>query len=123
MPSTIRSYRDLVVWQKAMDLACEVPAIVAGLPWEERSSLGNQIQRAAISIPANIAEGHGRRTRRDYARYVSIARGSLRELETLLLLVARRNFAEESVTRALAIAEEVGRMLTVLRERLVGTRI
>ena len=115
----IRSHRDLVVWQKAMDLAVEVYRIVRALPDAERFGLISQLSRAATSIPANIAEGHGRMGSREYANFLSIARGSLKELETLLELAVRVGYVPEDDTKtALSIADEVGRMLTTLIQRL-----
>ena len=119
----IRSFRDLIVWQKAMDLACEVPDIARQLPRFEAFSLGNQILRSVISVPSNIAEGHGRRSRGEYLRFIAIANGSLRELETLLLLAARRRLGDPArLDRALSLVSEVGRMLTVLHQRLSVSR-
>jgi len=112
----IRSHRDLVVWQKAMDLAVEVYRIVRALPDAERFGLISQLSRAATSIPANIAEGHGRMGGREYANFLSIARGSLKEL---LELAVRVGYVPEDDTKtALSIADEVGRMLTTLIQRL-----
>ena len=118
---TVRSYRDLVVWKKGMALAVSVYRLTRQLPKHEEYRISGQMIRAATSVPANIAEGHGRGTRRDYAHFVSIAKGSLAELETFLLLVAELDLAPTNATEpALAQAEEVGRMLTVLRGRLVA---
>jgi four helix bundle protein len=119
----IQSFRDLIVWQKSMDLACAVPAIAAQLPRSEAYGLADQLRRAVVSIPSNIAEGHGRRSRGEYRRCVAIANGSLRELETLLLLTARRGLAEpDAIGRALSLLSEVGRMLTVLHQSLSAAR-
>lgn len=118
---TIRSYRDLVVWKKGMALAASVYRLTRQLPKHEEYRISGQMIRAATSVPANIAEGHGRGTRRDYAHFVSIAKGSLAELETFLLLVAELDLAPSTATDlVLAQAEEVGRMLTALRTRLVS---
>ena len=75
MHMAIRHYRDLEVWQKAMDLVEQVYRLAKALPPEERYGLTSQIQRAAVSIPANIAEGHGRLHRGDYVHHLSMARG------------------------------------------------
>ncbi len=116
---TIRSYRDLTVWQKSMELAAAVYRLTRQFPRREEYRISGQMIRAATSIPANIAEGHGRGTRKDYAHFVSIAKGSLAELETFLLLVMELTLAPSSATSpVLALAEEVGRMLTALRARL-----
>src|SRR2546428_12566266 len=89
---TIKSYRDLLVWQKAMDLVVNSYQLAALLPKSEAYGLVSQIQRAAVSIPANIAEGHGRDHLGDYLHHLSIANGSLMELETHLLLASRLSF-------------------------------
>lgn len=118
---TVRSYRDLIVWQKGMALAASVYRLTRQMPKHEEYRISGQMIRAATSVPANIAEGHGRGTRRDYAHFVSIAKGSLAELETFLLLVAELDLAPTNATEpVLAQAEEVGRMLTALRGRLVS---
>lgn len=83
---SIKSYRDLLVWQKAMDLVAESYGLSAKPPKTETYGLASQIQRAAVSIPANIAEGHGREHLGDYLHHLSVANGSLMELETHLLL-------------------------------------
>ena len=85
-------YRDLVVWQRAIDLVPQIYAVVRKLPREETYALGDQLQRAAISIPANIAEGQGRRHPREFLQYLAIARGSLAELNTLLILAQRLDY-------------------------------
>lgn len=118
---TVRSYRDLVVWNKGMALAASVYRLTRQLPKHEEYRISGQMIRAATSVPANLAEGHGRGTRRDYAHFVSIAKGSLAELETFLLLVAELDLAPPAaISPVLAQAEEVGRMLTALRGRLAA---
>lgn len=117
----IRGYRDLIAWQKAMDLADGVFDLAARLRGPEFFGLADQLRRAAISIPANLAAGHGRRSRGEYIRYVSIANGSLRELETHLMLLLRRRVATaEDIGRLLAGSDEVGRLLTGLHRKLVA---
>lgn len=89
------------------------------MPAEERFGLTAQIRRAAVSIPANIAEGHGRNTRGDYRHHVCTAAGSLRELETLLTIVAELKYADEkSLVTIQGLCDELGRMLTRLAKRL-----
>lgn len=118
---TVRSYRDLIVWQKGMAFAASVYRLTRQMPKHEEYRISGQMIRAATSVPANLAEGHGRGTRRDYAHFVSIAKGSLAELETFLLLVAELDLAPTNATEpVLAQAEEVGRMLTALGGRLVS---
>jgi len=117
----IQSYRDLLVWQKAMRVAAEAYRLSKRLPKAEQYRLTSQLLRAAASVPANIAEGHARGTRKDYAHFVSIARGSLAETETiLLLLVDVELLTEERVQTALALCSETGRMLNGLLARLRG---
>jgi len=115
----IKSYRDLKVWRDAMDLAETIYRLTREMPKYEEYRLSAQLIRAAASVPANIAEGYMRGTRKDYANFVSIARGSLAETETFLLLVQRLDLiASESAEKALEQAGELGRMLTTLRQRL-----
>ncbi len=112
----IGSYRDLNVWQMAMDLVVESYRLAKLLPTSERFALTRQITRAAVSVPANIAEGHGRLLRGEYLHHLSIARGSLKELETLLEIARRLGYVTAfELTRALAMCESLSRMLTRLR--------
>jgi four helix bundle protein len=116
---SIKSYRDLLVWQKAMRLAAESYRLAKLLPKAEEYRLTSQLLRAAASVPANIAEGHSRGTRKDYANFISIARGSLAETETiLLLLVDVELLREEQVRGVLDRCAETGRMLNALLGRL-----
>ncbi|MDZ4362702.1 four helix bundle protein [Brevundimonas sp.] len=114
-----RSHRELTVWRKGLDLACKVYELTRKMPKEEMYRMSGQIIRCSASIPANVAEGNARGTRRDYAHFVSIARGSAAELETFLLIIKRLGLAPDSdVDDLLAQSEEVGRMLTALRSSL-----
>ncbi len=111
----LKSYRDLEVWQKSMDLVVAVYTLAADFPAQERYGLTSQIQRAAVSIPANIAEGYGRKHRGDYLHHLSMARGSLAELETHLTLAVRLEFAgRERVVEVWNLSQDVGKMLTKL---------
>ena len=115
----IKSHRDLVVWQKGMDLVVLIYELTKSMPKAEQYGLTSQLQRAAVSIPANLAEGNARGSRKDYARFVGIARGSAAELETLLTLANRMSLiAGTAITSAFAQTEEVGRMLTALKAKL-----
>lgn len=119
----IKSYRDLLVWQKAMDLVVECYRFVSTLPKNETYGLISQVQRAAVSVPANIAEGHGRDHLGDYLRHLSVANGSLMELETHLLLVGRLGYRPaEDAEPLLSQCSEVGKMLAGLTRSLKGTR-
>jgi four helix bundle protein len=116
---SIQSYRDLSVWQKAMRLAGEAYRLAKLLPKAEEYRLTSQLLRAAASVPSNIAEGRARGTRKDYAHFVSIARGSLAETETILLLLVDVDLlTNERVQTALELCSEIGRMLNGLLARL-----
>jgi four helix bundle protein len=111
----IRSHRDLIVWQRAMELATEVHLLTRKLPATEKFGLAPQLRRSASSIAANIAEGAGRFHRGDYLRFVSIARGSLMEVDTHLEMgVLLGYFTGDEAKRAAALSNEVLRMLTKL---------
>jgi four helix bundle protein len=114
----VRSYRDLKVWEKSMDLVVESYRVSRLLPKTEMFGLISQIQRAAVSVPANIAEGHGRDHLGDYLRHLSIASGSLMELETHMLIITRLYIPMHEVERALDMVREVDRMLSGLTKRL-----
>ncbi len=114
----VKGYRDLKVWQKAMELVVESYRLTKFLPRSELFGLISQIQRAAVSIPANIAEGHGREHLGDYLRSLSIANGSLMELETHILLIRRLYRIGDEAEAALAMTDELGRMLSGLTKRL-----
>ena len=108
-------YKDLIVWQKAMDLTDEIYRLVRGLPKEELFSLSDQLRRAAVSIPSNIAEGYGRQTDKEFKQFLSIARGSAFEVETQLSICIRQGFLSDAQARtALVLCDEIGRMLTTL---------
>ncbi len=120
--SKIRSYKDLIVWQKGMELVSAVYLITKRFPAQEQFGLTSQIQRAAVSIPANIAEGYGRNTKNEYANFLRIARGSLTELETLLLIAKQQSYCNESEFSAIEVTlKELGAMLYRLRERIVNS--
>jgi four helix bundle protein len=114
-------YVELQVWNKAMDLAAMIYALGPTMPASERFGMTSQMQRAAASVPANIAEGYQRGSRKDYARFISIARGSLAETETFLRLAVRvGHLPPDTVGPCLSLADELSRMLTSLKKRLEG---
>ena len=114
-----RSHRDLVVWQKAMDLAVMTYELTKELPKSELYGLTSQLQRAATSIAANIAEGNARRTRKDYAHFITMARASAVEVDTLFEIAVRVGRLDKgSVAPAMALSDEVSRMLFALRNKL-----
>ena len=115
----MRNYRDLQVWQKAMKLAEDIYRTTESFPSRETYALANQLQRAAVSIPSNIAEGHARGTTKDYLRFISIARGSLAEAETQLELAQRLGYIQtHELESLLSETNEIGRMLHGLRTSL-----
>lgn len=97
----IKSHRDLRVWQTSMTLVTHVYEAVKGLPSEEKYDLGSQMRRAAVSVPANIAEGRARQHTKEYLQCLHIARGSLAELETLLLLAEQLGYLKQEALRSL----------------------
>jgi four helix bundle protein len=110
--ANIASFHDLIVWQKAMDLAEEVHRATAALPASDRYGIGSQVRRAAISIPANVAEGFSRRSRGAYRSHVAIALGSHAEVRTLLELLRRLSLLKrEIVTVIEELAVHVGKLL------------
>ena len=116
---TVRSYRDLKVWQMAMSLANDVYTVTTAFPKAEVYGLTSQIRRAAVSVPSNIAEGHARGTTRDFLRFLAVAQGSLAELETQFLIATRQGFLpEDNAAPLLATADEVGKMLRSLQTSL-----
>ncbi len=121
------NHKDLAVWQKSMALAVDIYALSKQMPKEEMFGLTSQMRRAAVSVPANTAEGAARRTTKEYLTFLYIARGSLAELETQLRLTrAIGCLPDDLVSPALAQADEVGRLLTSviagLKRRLAGSK-
>ena len=114
----IRSYRDLRVWQRAMDLADATYRTTERFPADERYGLVTQMRRAAVSVASNIAEGHAR-SRKEYLRYLLVSNGSLREIETQLILSKRLGFlGPEQAESLLQACDQIGRMLGALRNSL-----
>jgi four helix bundle protein len=117
MPS--RNYKDLIAWQRAMDLVETVYRATIRMPAEERFGLTSQMRRAAVAIPANIAEGQGRRTDGEFLNQLSIAHGSVRELETHVMVAGRLgHIPQDRVDEMLSAAGEVGRLVTGLAKSL-----
>ena len=112
------NYRQAAVWQKAMGIAREVYGLTPRLPSEERYGMRSQITRAAVSIPANVAEGWSRETQKDKAHFFTIAQGSLAETETLLTLCEDFGwFPGEQTASLRELLDEVSRILTTLRRQ------
>lgn len=119
----IRSYRDLKVWQRAMDLAAACYRTTRRFPRDELYGMVSQIRRAAASVPANVAEGHGRNSRGEYIQFLRVAQESLKELETHVLLAQRIGLAEEkALGPILEEAEILGKMLRALIRSLEAGR-
>lgn len=119
MEKKIRSYRDLRVWQKGIELAKRCYMGTRAFPKEEMFGLTSQIRRASSSVPANIAEGYGRESRRDYIKFLRIAQGSLKELETHWVLAREVGLAQhKTVEPLLDETDALGRMLRALIRRL-----
>ncbi len=116
---TVTNYRDLLVWQRSMNLVERIYRIAHKLPDTERWGLVSQMCRAAVSVPANIAEGYGRQSTGEYRHFLSIARGSLSELETHLLLCQRLGYLEaKEVASLLSEVEEILKMLSTLISKI-----
>ena len=117
--TSIRSYRDLKVWQKSMDLTVRTYEITRGFPSEERYGLTSQMRRSAASVPANIAEGRERRSTGEFLQFLGIARGSLAELETFLTLSERLRLIRSEIGDSLmGECAEINRMLESLMHSL-----
>lgn len=121
--AALRSYEDLISWQRSVDLTLACYRFAKTLPVDERYGLTSQLKRAATSIASNIAEGYGRRTRSDYLHFLSIARGSLMEVEAQLLVAQRLAYGRaEDRDAAIRIAKETERLLKALMRSLGDTR-
>jgi four helix bundle protein len=117
----INSYQELRVWQVSMQMAQAAYILTAKFPSAETFGMTTQIRRAAISIPANIAEGYGRETRGAFVQFLRIAQGSLKELETLLMVATQVSATSpESVAGMLGTCDELGRMIRSLIRSLQG---
>jgi four helix bundle protein len=108
----VKSYKELIVWQKSMDMVVEVYKLVNKLPNEELYSLSSQIRRAAVSVPSNIAEGQKRNSTKEFAQFLSFAKGSNAELQTQLLICTRLGFmTENDIKTAYDLTVGIVRML------------
>ena len=120
MKTHTRSYKDLVVWQKAIALAKVIYRLTQNFPSAEKFGLIAQMRRAAVSIPSNIAEGQARHTTGEFIQFVSHAEGSVAELDTQLILSSELEFcAKAAADPALELIGELRRMLNVLRRKLL----
>jgi four helix bundle protein len=116
---TISNYRGLHVWQAGMKLAEEAYKASKKFPRSETYGLSAQLQRSAVSVPSNIAEGQGRRSKGDFARFLGIALGSIAEVETQVILAQRLGYLDATVAEGLlGQADRIGRMLLSLRRKM-----
>lgn len=114
-----QSYKDLIAWQKALELVARIYSETGNFPKEEIYGLTSQLRRAATSIPCNIAEGQGRLTAGEFQQFLGYARGSLLELETLILIAANLKYIDEAkATALLSLTAEVGKILNGLLNAL-----
>lgn len=116
---SVTTYKDLILWQKAMELVKSTYLLIRKLPKEETYALSDQMRRAAISIPSNIAEGNGRKSKTEYIRFLDISRGSLFELETQLNIgVMLEFFNDNDVKEIFGLITEVNKMINSLITKL-----
>ncbi|HDR15181.1 MAG TPA: four helix bundle protein [Desulfobacteraceae bacterium] len=116
---SVRHYKDLIVWQKAMDLVTMVYQATKEFPKEELYGLTNQVRRAAVSIPSNIAEGQARQSAAEFKNFLSIARGSLAEVETQLLIATRLNYlTQKKLTLIMEVHQEISKIIPALMAKL-----
>ena len=119
MADVVKKYTDLIAWQRAMDLVEEVYRVSKTFPKEEVYGLSSQMRRSAISVPSNIAEGHCRNGRREFIHHLSIALGSLGELETQLMIAQRLGYvADPESSKLMALAAATARVLVGLMHSL-----
>jgi len=117
----VKNFKDLIAWQKAMDLVEMVYRLTSAFPADERFGLTSQLRRAAVSVPSNIAEGQGRNSNGDFGRFLTIAYASLRELETQLLIAVRLGYIEKADFQPVQDhCDETGRVLNGLMNSLKG---
>jgi four helix bundle protein len=113
--NAVKDYRDLIVWQKAMDLVETIYRTTGAFPREEIYGLTSQIRRAAVSIPSNIAEGNGRHTTRDYVHFLGMAYGSVKEVETQVLIAERLQYINSVHSAELVqMTTEIARLISGL---------
>ena len=119
MTAPVQHYKDLIVWQKAMDLVCLIYEVTKGFPKDELYGLTNQLRRAVVSVPSNIAEGLARKSTTEYRNFLSIARGSMAEVETQLMIASRLNYLRKSqLPEIMVVHDEVSRMISALMTKL-----
>lgn len=119
MDERIKSHKDLVVWQKSVELSLIIYTLTEDFPQREVYALASQLQRAAVSIPSNIAEGRARHSRKDFSHFLHMSYGSAAELETQLLIAYRMNFiSEKQYCDVNSLLTEVSKMLRAMIQKL-----
>jgi four helix bundle protein len=117
--ATLNSYKDLIVWQKSIALVSKVYSLTRRFPSDEKFGLISQLNRASVSIPANIAEGWGRESRKNYIQFLRVSRGSLFELETLLIISNNEEFITQEAFKDISLnTDELARMLGSMIKKL-----
>jgi four helix bundle protein len=115
----LKSHEELLVWQKSIDLAEEIYSLTKLLPKDEMYGLTSQMRRAVVSIPSNIAEGHSRKTTKEYTHFLYVARGSKAEIETQIKICERLGYVSiEQTASAKSLLGEVGKMLNTMIHKL-----
>lgn len=117
---SIQSYKDLLIWQKGIEIVVSVYKLTKNFPQEELFSFTSQIKRASVSVPSNIAEGYGRNTDKSFSHFLDIARGSLYELETQLLIARELEFIQNTdmFNHVISLIEEEGKMINAFYKSL-----
>ncbi len=124
MGPKVNNYKDLIVWQKAILLVKSVYEISSSFPDSEKFGLVQQVRRTAVSIPSNIAEGWGRKSTGSFSQFLKIAKGSLCEVETQLIIAVELNFIkEEKIKEVNNLSEEISRMIRSLVDTLESTKV
>jgi four helix bundle protein len=114
-----QSFRELVVWQRSMELATTIYRLTSGFPKEEMYGLTSQLRRSAVSVPSNIAEGQGRLSSGEFRQFLSVARGSNFELQTQLQIARTMNFGDSKlIDEAEGLSHEVGKMIHAILEKI-----
>jgi four helix bundle protein len=115
----VKSYKDLLVWQRSMELCVEVYRMTSTFPDSEKFGLTNQLRRATVSVASNIAEGYGRASTGEYIQFLGHSRGSIYEVNTQLLISQKLNFGATNIREnAIKTADEVGKMLVAMMKKL-----
>jgi four helix bundle protein len=121
MENKTRSYKDLVVWRKGIELAKLIYPLSARFPADERFGLTSQIRRASVSVPSNVAEGQARHTTGEFVQFISHAEGSVAEVDTHLVIAVELDFiTKKQAAPCFDLVDEERRMLNALRRRLTG---